>query len=253
MSAITQYIEFMLQASDNDSEKSYRTYARNALAKLIKSTDRNVHSCFFPSETPYVLSLETMSCCRELAVRYISYIISASSFMELASKITTASYEHIGTWFHVYAPHVGEDIFRKMVSEKLSIPQEPFDKRTFFQEIADLLCSDYASAVLKTVSKIKSPIPVQLILSSLKCFDFLAYHKVYSAWALSEDFKKMEEEQQFIQLVNTYSWLEEYKNADSLNGCLEKEVELCMKERKDQVMTWLNSAGGPLLYGLLKI
>lgn len=253
MSSITQYIEFILDASDPDSKKSYRAYAHNALTKLIKGTDENVRCCFFPAEQTYTLSLETVSCCRELAVRYVSYMISASSFTELASQITTASYDHIGSWFQIYAPHVGEEIFHKMTSEKLYIPEDSFEKRRFFEGIADLLCTEYASAVLKAVSLTKSPVPVQLMLSSLKCYDFLAFHKVYSAWALSEDFKKMEEKQQFVRLVATYSWLEEYKYADALNGSLEHEVEICMKERKVQVIKWLHSAGGPLLYGLLKI
>ncbi len=245
------FLDQILKLADLNQNNNYSDYTRDMLLRIIRCADDGVKQCFFPNAQSVNLPYVTMRECTELAVRYVSYIISGSNRQEFASKIKTASYEDIGRWFELYARNVGEDILVHLIDERFELPSDTIRRKAFFDEVADMLCKDYFEEMTKLVSTTKSPAPAQMVLAVLRSCSFEAYGKVRRAWACSESFLKTFADYDLLLLLDEFPGLDIYKSADILSKELENDIYQTMAKRGKQVKNWLSSPMGPARFGLL--
>lgn len=251
MGDIEKYVNGIMKLADFSKDNNYHNYVNKKLIELVKYSDENIKECFFSGTCTTNLSSATMTLCSELAVRYVTYVIGNSGNRKFASRITTVSYEDIGTWFKFYASQVGEDILKSYIEEQFELPKDKSVRRTYFNKVADMLCNDYFAAVTKLISVTRSPRPAQILIAALKACDFLAYTKVRNAWADSNFFKETFADYNILLMLDEYPYLEEYKYADILSKNISKEIHDAMTKKCSDTYRWLEAPYGPALYGLL--
>lgn len=227
------------------------SYTRTKLLQLIYTSDRDVRALFFPEEISSGLPAECEMKCRELAVRYVSMIISVSAqHRELAERLRNAGYKEIHLWLKAAGTGVGEDIYLAYLEERLHVPEERTERRAYFDGIVCALTTTAYKRVTEAVSAARSPAPAQLVIAALKVLDGRAYNEVLISWAKEEFFWKTFEGRDLLVLLQSYPWLSEY-NVDVLSGVLTPYVDRRLRDDPKRVLEWIESPGGPASFGML--
>lgn len=225
-------------------------YLRKWMVKLSKAADDGVRELFFPEEA--VPSFQLTLLCRELSVRYVSYILAVSRQVpDLACRIQDASYTGIAKWVVNNGTAVGQELYNLYLNQHLAIPQEPRARSAYLSAISKAVTTTAFIRVTQIISASQTPVPAQLLIQALLVLGDRSYNDVISAWGRTDFFKTTYEGRALIDQLFSYSWLEEYK-VNVLSDVLSPAIEGQAKKHPDRVLAWLESPTGPREYNLLK-